>query len=135
MKKFLLLFFLIILTFKLSAPDVKSLAVLEAPVVEPFDRLINAIGMVEVNGDTAAYNIIEQATGFFQIRPIRLDDYNKRTGNNYALSEMFDYDKAKKVFLYYASQIGPYNYERIAKNWNGSGHKTISYWNRVKKYL
>jgi len=135
MKKFLLLFFLILFTFKLSAPDIRSLAILEAPAVEPFDRLIHAIGIVEVKGDTTAYNEIEQATGFFQIRPIRLDDYNRRTGNNYALSEMFDYDKAKKVFLYYASQIGPYNYERIAKNWNGSGHKTISYWNRVKKYL
>jgi hypothetical protein len=135
MKKILILFSFLLLTFKLSAPDIRSLPVFEATAVEPFDRLIHAIGMVEVRGDTAAYNEIEQATGFFQIRPIRLDDYNRRTGNNYTLSEMFDYDIAKKVFLYYASQIGPYNYEKIAKNWNGSGHKTILYWNRVKKYL
>jgi hypothetical protein len=33
--------------------------------------------MVETKGDTLAYNPYEEATGIFQIRPIRLKDYNK----------------------------------------------------------
>jgi hypothetical protein len=48
---------------------------------------------------------------------------------------MFDYEKAEEVFLYYAHQIGPYNFEKIARNWNGSGARTTEYWNQVKKFL
>jgi hypothetical protein len=48
---------------------------------------------------------------------------------------MYDYDTSEKVFLYYASELGPYKFERIAKNWNGSGIKTIQYWRQVRKYL
>jgi len=103
--------------------------------MEPFDRLIQAVIMVESKGDTMAFNINEQAAGLFQIRPIRVLDYNMRTGSLYTPGDMFDYEISKKIFLYYASQIGPYKFERIAKSWNGSGVKTLDYWNRVKKYL
>ena len=135
MKKSLLLLLFTFLTFQLSAPDIRTLVIPETAPVEPFDRLIHAIGMVEVKGDTTAYNETEQAAGFFQIRPVRLDDFNRRTGNKYTLNDMFDFNIARKVFLYYASQIGPYDYEKIARNWNGSGYKTRLYWNRVRKYL
>jgi hypothetical protein len=91
--------------------------------------------MVEGMGDTTAYNPQEKAIGYFQIRPIRLVDYNRRTGNHYAMKDMFNYEISEKVFLYYASQTGPYNFEKIAKNWNGSGAKTALYWKRIKKYL
>jgi hypothetical protein len=62
-------------------------------------------------------------------------DYNIRTGSSYELADMFDYEISKEVFLYYASRTGPYNFEQIAKNWNGSGPGTIIYWERVKSYL
>jgi hypothetical protein len=51
------------------------------------------------------------------------------------MKDMFDYKISEKIFLYYASQIGPYNFEKIAKKWNGSGSRTINYWKRIKKYL
>jgi hypothetical protein len=51
------------------------------------------------------------------------------------MSDLFNYDISEKIFLYYASLIGPYNFEKIAKNWNGSGPRTAYYWKRVKKYL
>jgi hypothetical protein len=135
MKKPLLIILLLLFAFRAVAPDQKALFITYQPAVEPFDRLVQAVIMVESKGDTMAYNMIEQAAGLFQIRPIRVLDYNMRTGSLYTLRDMFDYEISKKIFLYYASQIGPYNLERIAKNWNGSGVKTLDYWNRVRKHL
>ena len=128
---------LLLLSFapKLSAPTGKFLTVLYTRPVEPYERLIFAIGKVETGCDTLSFNPIEEAAGFFQIRPIRLEDYNNRTGNNYKMMDLFNYEISEKIFLYYASQIGPYDLEKIAKNWNGSGHHTYHYWERIREYL
>jgi hypothetical protein len=91
--------------------------------------------MIETKGDDMAYNPLEAAAGIFQIRPIRLIDYNKRTGSNYTRKDLFTYEISEKIFLYYADQVGPYNLEQIARKWNGSGHLTTNYWDRIKRYL
>jgi hypothetical protein len=135
MKKLFLILLLMSLTIKAIAPIEKSLLIPQPPPLEPYKKLIYAVGMVEGMGDTTAYNELEMAAGYFQIRPIRVLDYNIRTGNKYTLNDMFDYEIAEKVFLYFATQIGPYDFEKIAKNWNGSGAKTIEYWQRVKEFL
>ncbi|HUX57507.1 MAG TPA: hypothetical protein VMV77_11065 [Bacteroidales bacterium] len=135
LKKIVIISFFLLFAFKAFAPSSGSMIIIDTAPIEPFKKLIHAIGMVETRFDTLAYNPIEEATGYFQIRPIRIIDYNKRTGSNYTTKDMYDYKTSEKIFLYYASQIGPYNFERIAKNWNGSGKKTIQYWKRVKKYL
>ena len=129
------IFLLFSFSIRLSAPDRESLIIFRALPVEPYKRIIQAIGKVETNFDTLAYNPAEKATGYFQIRPVRLEDYNKRTGSNYKMKDMFDYKISEKVFLYYAIQIGPYDYEKIAKKWNGSGSRNIYYWKRIKEYL
>ncbi len=51
------------------------------------------------------------------------------------MEDMFDYEISEKIFLYFADMIGPYDFEKIAKRWNGSGSMTINYWNRIKIYL
>lgn len=135
MKKMVIIICFFLFSRNLFAPVSGGLVVEVAEPVNPFKELIYAIGMVETKLDTLAYNPEEDAVGYFQIRPIRLRDYNARTGNRFKLKEMYEYEKAEKVFLYYASQIGPYNNEKIAKNWNGSGKKTRIYWNKVKKLL
>lgn len=119
----------------LYAPGSHALSVTMENGINPYSELIYAIGKVETNLDTLAYNPIEEATGFFQIRPVRLEDYNRRTGNSFTMADMYDYHISEKIFLFYASEIGPYKFERIARRWNGSGPKTYIYWNRVKKYL
>lgn len=126
---------LLFLSLRLWAPVSEFLYIADPEPIQPFKQLIYAVGVVECNLDTLAYNPIEKAVGFFQIRPIRLNDYNKRTGNKYKLRDMYNYQIAEKVFLYYAIKIGPYNLEKIAKNWNGSGKKTIQYWEKIKTYL
>jgi hypothetical protein len=126
---------LISFIFRLSAPCHKSLIILNSEPLNPYRNLIRAIGIVETKNDTMAYNPVEKAAGYFQIRPIRLEEYNRRTGSSYTLNDMFNYKISEKIFLYFADLIGPYDLEQIAKRWNGSGHLTISYWNRIKEYL
>ena len=143
MKKATLLTLLVLLIpFSLFAPnyesEVKENYVIESNEKEsqptnPYQKMIYAIGMVECSLDTLAYNPDEDAVGYFQIRPIRLQDYNKRTGSNYTLQEMYDYYKAEKVFLYYAELLK--DPDLIIRKWNGSGPMTYEYLKKVKKYM
>jgi hypothetical protein len=121
--------------FRVFAPDHRKLVITEGTPVQPFRKLIQAIGMVETRQDTFAYNPEEHAVGYFQIRPIRLDDYNTRTGNDYSMKDLYNYHISEKIFLFYASGIGPYKFEEIAKKWNGSGEQTALYWKNVKSKL
>lgn len=134
-KKIKILGLLLLFAPRVFAPNNEAFTIPYLQPLRPFDKLIYAIGMTETKRDTFAFNRIEEAVGYFQIRPIRLEDYNKRTGSSYKINDMFKYEIAEKVFLYYAMQIGPYNFEKIARNWNGSGPRTYHYWNRVKTFL
>lgn len=125
----------LLIGFKVFAPGMNSFVILDNQPIKPFKQLIYAIGKVETDLDTLSYNPYEEAIGFFQIRPIRLEDYNLRTGSNLKHSEMYNYETSEKVFLYYASQIGPYDFEKIAVSWNGSGAQTLYYWKRVQEHL
>ncbi|MGC1389640.1 MAG: hypothetical protein WA816_01250 [Bacteroidales bacterium] len=134
-KKIVSITLLLILALKVFAPTSESMILVRTTPVEPYKSLIRAIGMVETQYDTLAYNPLEEAVGYFQIRPIRLADYNNRTGSEYSMNDLFNYKISEKIFLFYAVVIGPYNLERIAKTWNGSGKSTILYWDEVKKFL
>jgi hypothetical protein len=120
---------------KVVAPGTNSFVISKSPGIQPFSDLMYATAMVETMGNTLAYNEFENAVGIFQIRQVRIDEYNRRTGGNYSLRDMYDPLLSEKVFLYFASRHGPYNLEKIAKGWNGSGPKTELYWKRIKEYL
>ena len=134
-KKIVTITFLLALAFKVFAPTSESMILVRPLPVEPYRTLIHAIGLVETQFDTLAYNPLEEAVGYFQIRPIRLADYNNRTGNTYSMNDLFNYKISEKIFLYYAAEIGPYDFERIARAWNGPGESTNLYWEQVKKLL
>jgi hypothetical protein len=134
-KKIVSITFLLGLAFKLFAPTSETLILIKPLPCEPYKNLIHAIGMVETQFDTLAYNPLEEAVGYFQIRPIRLADYNNRTGSTFSMNDLFNYKISEKIFLYYAAEIGPYDFERIARTWNGSGKSTNLYWEQVKRFL
>ena len=134
-RKLAIVTIMLLFTIRAMAPTAKSLTIPISCPIEPYKELIHAIGMVETKWDSLAYNPVEQAVGVFQIRPIRLKDYNKRTGNNYKMKDLYSTTISRKIFLYYASQYGPGDLERIARNWNGSGIRTYYYWAQVKKQL
>lgn len=135
MKRIFFITFLVLLFSQTFAPTHEGMVIYSSKPIEPFNKLIYAVGMVEGMCDTMAFNPTEKAAGYFQIRPVRLEDYNMRTGSNYTLEDMFNYEISEKIFLYYAGKMGPYRMEEIARNWNGSGHKTEDYWKRIKEYL
>jgi hypothetical protein len=131
-RKIILAVFFILISLRATAPGTKVVFIIAQDSVNAYARLMNAVIKVESAGDTLAYNPLEHATGAFQIRPIRLRDYNSRTGNNYELNDCYNLRISKEIFLYYAKQIGYPDYELIARNWNGSGKSTIDYWKKVR---
>jgi hypothetical protein len=149
-QKFILIAGFIILALQATAPgssdtvgdnltntDLDVLIAKTKMLPEPdiFEKLIYAIVMVECSGDTLAINHDEEAYGAFQIRPIRLHDYNKRTGKNYKIEDCLSYEISKEIFLYYAKNMGYPDFQTIARSWNGSGKMTLVYWEKVKKLL
>lgn len=115
------------------SPVEKVCYIPESEVCRPYETIIKAVVMVESSGDTFAYNVKENAVGAFQIRQIRLDEYNRMTGENLKLVACYDYLISKRVFLFYACQFLPDDYKAISKDWNKS--KTDKYWNKVKAKL
>jgi len=133
--KILLTVFFLTPAMRATAPEAKVAFVFVSEPVNSFDRLVKAIVKVESKGDNEAFNLAEQAVGAFQIRPIRILDYNQRTGKDYKIENCFNYEVSKEIFLYYAKSIGYPDYETIARRWNGSGKTTLDYWEKVKKHL
>jgi hypothetical protein len=133
--KYLLILFLSLMTTRAPAPGLNVIYIIAAEPIDPFEVLVNAIVQVESLGDPLAFNPIEEAVGAFQIRPIRVRDYNQRTGKNIKIESCYSYEVSKEIFIYYARLTGYPHYETIARNWNGSGVMTTEYWRRVKSYL
>ena len=107
---------------------------MEAPV-KPYEKLWLACCMVESSNDSLALNIPEGATGIVQIRPIKLLDYNQRTGKGYHIRDCYNIKISKEIWIYYASKFRPEQQEQIAKAWNGRGLKNRIYWGKIKKHL
>ncbi len=127
--------FLLLISLRAAAPNIIELCILQNGPINPFDKIIRAVGMVESKCNPQAINETEGAFGYFQIRGIRLLDYNQRTKSHYKLADMLDFNIAKRVFLYYASKIGIENSDKIIRRWNGSGSLTYQYLKKVSVYL
>lgn len=139
MRKLLLVIFLLSFHIFSYAPPTNTMYITTSPIIntislisDQYESLVKAIVSVESNGNPLAYNKAEGAVGAFQIRQCRIKHYNKLTGKNYTHEDMYDFDKAKEVFLYFAAGK---SFEQAAKNWNGSGPMTINYWKKVQKAL
>ena len=106
-----------------------------------YQPLIRAIYLYESGCNPYAVNTTENAHGGFQIRQNRLDHYNKLNGTNYVLTDCYDLELSKKIFLYFTThdssgrEIKPKSWEQAAKNWNGSGPMTETYWENVKNLI
>jgi hypothetical protein len=132
MMRYLLIAVLLLAGLTAYAPGKHELFVPRAEKIKPYERLMWATGMVESHNDSLAYNPVEHAVGIFQIRPIRLRDYNQRTHKSYKLKDCYKTKVSKEIFLYYCQG---HDLETISRAWNGSGAKTKEYFNKVKKHL
>ena len=129
-----LIIIIILFSLKAFAPSEDVLYIYPGEPITPFEDIWKAVCTVESNHDPFAIgdkHLDEWSYGIAQIRQIRLDDYNDRTNSNLQIVDCFDPDISKRVFMYYAQVIGPYDKDLIVRRWNGSGSKTYEYLAKV----
>ena len=120
--KFILTFFMILIPLVAIAPPEEILYLIAPDPVNPFDKIWDATCVVESNGDSTAYRIEwngKASVGIAQIGQEMLNAFNRATNNCYTLNMMFRPIYARRVFMWHCSKIGPYNDERICREWNG----------------
>tara|TARA_B100000780_G_C21107661_1_gene447396 strand:+ start:1124 stop:1660 length:537 start_codon:yes stop_codon:yes gene_type:complete len=129
---------------------------IEIEVVEPtfvkptytldVEPLIQAMIMVESEGNDSAYHKREKAAGCLQIRPIMVREVNRiltiqKSELEYTLEDRWSREKSIEMFhIVNGYHNKNSTYEEIARAWNG-GPKWIKksltkrYWKRVQKQL
>lgn len=132
MKKMAITIISIMYFFCLQAPPNGAGVIFVEEGICPYEPLIKAVVSVESNNGRYLFNPDENAVGHFQIRQIRVDDYNRKRGTNYKLTDFYDYDLSRQMFLYYCKGR---EFEQVAKSWNGSGEMTKDYWRKIQKHL
>jgi len=132
MKQSFLILFLFI-TIRAMAPTERFQPLLRPEPVNPYMNLYKASCFVESSYRAKVINHKEQAYGIVQLRQMKLDDYNKETGNHYTLQDCLDPDISKKIWMHFASKYDYRDCELIAKAWNRS--KTNKYWEKIKSNL
>jgi len=124
----------------LTAPPNGAGVVFESEGVNPFEDLWQATCQVESSGNRFAIGDNGKSWGIAQIQQSRIDDYYQRTGIRFELSDMFDVDNSRQVFMHYASLHGPYQSEAICREWNAGPRwrdikQSKDYWWKVQKFL
>ena len=111
----------------LAAPPSDAVAIFESESINPFENLFKAVCQVESSGNQFAIGDNGKSYGISQIQQSRLDDYFNRTGIRYTLQDMFDVQKSRQIFMFYAQLHGPYQAEALCREWN-SGPR----WRQIK---
>jgi hypothetical protein len=134
MKKMTITILLILLTMVCKAPEWKTLTIIRAESINPYETIVKAVTTVESRNGKYLFNEKENAVGWFGIRPIRLNDYNKRTGKNISHTACYNYEVGRMIFLYYASQFDYRDTKSICVGWNGKSKKNL-YYKKIRKEL
>jgi hypothetical protein len=129
---------------------------IEVEIVEPtfvkptytldVEPLIQAMIMVESEGNDSAYHKGEKAAGCLQIRPIMVREVNRildiqKSDLEYTLEDRWSREKSIEMFhIVNGYHNKNSTYEEIARAWNGGPNwfkksLTKRYWKRVQKQL
>jgi hypothetical protein len=127
----------------LAAPPNREVYILSHEPVRPYEAIWNATCKVESDFNSLAVgdrHLKEWSYGIAQLRRVRIEDFNKRTGSSYTINDAFSPEISKRIFLYYATEIGPYDMEKVARCWNSgpkgmSKKSTVKYWQLIQKHL
>jgi hypothetical protein len=128
MKKIMLMLSLSCIWINMPSAGYQCFYIAQAKSENYYEPLMKAIIHYESRGNIFAFNPKELAAGPMQIRPCRIEHYNRLTGSNYTIQDCFDEELSKKVFLQFAKGK---TFEQAAKNWNGSGPLTEIYWDSI----
>jgi len=133
---------------ELESKPIQPIVVEEIQIPE-VDELINALIMVESNGNDSAVgdtHLGEPSIGVLQIRPIMVREVNrilklKGTDYRYKLKDRWDREKSIEMFLIWKEfHHDDSDYEEIARSWNGGtkgpkNPRTYNYWKKVENQL
>ena len=106
------------------------------------NEIIVIIARIESNFNHTAFNVLEEAAGMFQIRPVMVREVNRLIGyEKYSLGDRYSISSSIDMFVDYNNIVNPeWDYERAARLWNGgiTGMKkrsTDAYWSNFLSYL
>jgi len=139
MKKLLFIPLLFVFTNVYCPPDTK-IYILRHEGYKPFEnvsfeQIWSAICFIESSGNAKAFNEKELARGIVQIRPCKIDDYNRLTGNNIGYEDVFCPELSKRIFMWHMEQYGVGRWEEGIKRWNGKGRMAEIYLEKVLKVI
>jgi Transglycosylase SLT domain. len=135
MKKMMLFVIYILANASLFAPGTGEAAIFREEPIAPYQKLWEAICLVESHNNPTALNRKEMAFGVAQIRECRLRDYVKRTGKQLTLKDCYDYKTSKSIFMFYVSKFQPDDILGISRMWNGKSVKNKYYHNVLKALI
>ena len=118
----------------LTAPSLNEVVICQPEEINPYSDIIRAVTTIESANGKYLYNAKENAVGWFGIRSVRLEDYNRRTGQNITHAQCYDYETGRKIFLYYASRVDYRDIKGICISWNGVS-KYNRYYTKIKAVL
>lgn len=124
---------LLICSLTLLAPGNQTIIIAAGQSINPYEKLWEAVKIVESRNNPLAFNRHEGAYGVAQIRQVKLNEYYKYTGHRIKLRECFSEEVSKDIFMWHCMKHQ--DIETSARRWNGSGPMTTKYWNNIKRYL
>jgi len=129
---------LLTLSLRALAPSEARIPILRDEPIQPYERIWQAVITVESGGDSLAVgdkHLKEKSYGISQLRRVRIEDYNARTGSHYTVQDAFSPEVSKRIFMYFAELIGPYDTDLIIRAWNGISPKSYKYLAKVRRHL
>ena len=111
-----------------------------------WNKVIDAIAMVESKGNPKEYNPNGNCAGILQIVPILVKECNqilekKKSAKRYTVSDRYNVQKSKEMFILLQEHFNPeHNVEKAIKCWNCGFYtknwknKSVGYYRKVMKY-
>jgi hypothetical protein len=114
--------------------------------VQKWERVMNAIIMVESGGNPKAHNPNGDCAGILQIVPILVKECNnilakQKSKRRYTNADRYNAQKSKEMFILLQEHFNPeHNVEKAIKQWNCGFYtkdwksKSIGYYKKVMKH-
>ena len=122
----------------LKAPADSKIFILRHEGYKPLETLYNeiwqAVCFIESTNNPNAFNEKELARGIAQIRPCKIEDYNRLTGNNIGYEDVFCPELSKQIFMWHLSTYGT-DWQTGIRRWNGDFAASYIYLEKVLKVM
>lgn len=127
---------------QLAAPPSGGIAIEVSEGINPFAGVWAASTSIESSNNPYAYNEKDQvggSWGIVQIGQSMLSAYNHANSTNYVLSDCFDVEVSRRIFMWHHQKYYP-DIEAGCRSWNGGNNwrqktQTKDYYWKIQKFL